>query len=305
MDPPSGRKVEYSLNDAGRVGSVAGLVRTTTTETRGYNSIGQMTTMEAKHGAALVLRLTLDYPSSENNGNLLSQKIETGAGQSFAPDGYGNLWQQNVTKGTAPTLSIQIDQTNNRILGGSYDANGNQTSSGAVFDIDNRLISINAISSGTEEYNYLADNKRVWKKEPSGTEYVYFYGVGGQKLATYQVATSPSFALNQVSVNVYFGGKLIRADGVAVASDRLGSVMGRSAGADSASVTSHDYFPYGAEMGTPTSGNRDKFGTYHRDQSTGLDYADQRYYSSTSARFLTRHNCARRSQDTRSGTTFR
>ena len=174
-----------------------------------------------------------------------------------------------------------------------YDANGNMTarpasgggSNAFTFDVDNRLLTA-AVAGGTEEYNYLADNKRVWKKEPSGTEYVYFYGVGGQKLATYQVVSSP-FSLTQVSLNVYFGGKLIRADGVAVASDRLGSVTGRSAAADSPSVTSHDYYPYGAEIGGATSGNRDKFGTYHRDASTALDYADQRYYAPGNGRFLT------------------
>ncbi len=103
MDLPSGRQVTYTLTDAGRVSSVAGLLSTTTTymsnakftaagaplewnlsgttmtEKREYNAIGQMTSMEAKHGTALRLRLTMDYPSAGNNGNLLGQKIETGA----------------------------------------------------------------------------------------------------------------------------------------------------------------------------------------------------------------------------------
>jgi len=48
-----------------------------------------------------------------------------------------------------------------------------------------------------------------------------------------------------------------------------------------------DYFPYGDEIGTATAGNVDKFGTYHRDQTTGLDYADQRYFAGLSGRFLT------------------
>ncbi|MEW5978838.1 MAG: hypothetical protein AB1898_23840 [Acidobacteriota bacterium] len=37
-----------------------------------------------------------------------------------------------------------------------------------------------------------------------------------------------------------------------------------------------------------TSNDRDKFATYHRDNSTGLDYALNRYYGSTLGRFLTR-----------------
>jgi RHS repeat-associated protein len=53
---------------------------------------------------------------------------------------------------------------------------------------------------------------------------------------------------------------------------------------DYTALERHDYFPYGEER-TPSIGDRNKFGTYHRDQ-TGLDYADQRYYNSTIGRFL-------------------
>ncbi|MFN9892915.1 MAG: RHS repeat domain-containing protein [Acidobacteriota bacterium] len=65
--------------------------------------------------------------------------------------------------------------------------------------------------------------------------------------------------------------------------DRLGSVMARAG--DSTALERHDYFPCGEER-TPSIGDRNKFGTYHRDQ-TGLDYADQRYYNSAIGRFLT------------------
>jgi RHS repeat-associated protein len=60
--------------------------------------------------------------------------------------------------------------------------------------------------------------------------------------------------------------------------DRLGSVVKR----DSERLR---YFPWGEEQSTTTQ-NRDKFGTYYRD-STGLDYAQNRYYSSQHGRFLT------------------
>lgn len=46
------------------------------------------------------------------------------------------------------------------------------------------------------------------------------------------------------------------------------------------------YFPYGEER-TATANNFNKFGTYHRDAGTGLDYADQRHYSNIHGRFLT------------------
>jgi len=121
----------------------------------------------------------------------------------------------------------------------------------------------------------------VWKKKPNGSEEFYFYGVGGQKLGTYQPATDSQFGTRMVlvSTNLYFGGKVIRAQGQAVVTDRLGSVRAGSGPATR-------YFPYGEEQQT-TAQDRDNFATYYRDSSTGLDYADQRYYGSTMGRFLT------------------
>lgn len=45
------------------------------------------------------------------------------------------------------------------------------------------------------------------------------------------------------------------------------------------------YYPYGEERQVAAQ-NKYKFGTYYRDP-TGLDYADQRYYSSVQGRFMT------------------
>jgi RHS repeat-associated protein len=56
--------------------------------------------------------------------------------------------------------------------------------------------------------------------------------------------------------------------------DRLGSAGGSR------------YFPYGEEKQV-TAQDRDKFATYYRDGTTGLDYAQNRYYASTLGRFLT------------------
>jgi len=223
--------------------------------------------------------------------NRLAGATNSGSGawaQTFKHDGFGNLREQDATAGVAPDILLDVNMSNNRMssAGWGYDANGNTTSMPVLgggtatmgYDVDNRLVTWFKGTVGTEEYRYLPDNKRVWKKAPNGTETVYYYGAGGQKLATYTVQASP-FALLQQSANVYFGGKLIRADGLAVVHDRLGSVMLQNG-------VQKDYFPYGDEIGTATAGNVDKFGTYHRDQTTGLDYADQRYYAGLSGRFL-------------------
>jgi RHS repeat-associated protein len=88
-----------------------------------------------------------------------------------------------------------------------------------------------------------------------------------------------------VADNLYFGGRLIRPGREVVAVDRLGSVRWRR-NLDTGATAQFDYWPYGQEKPSATAQEGEKFGTYYRD-ATGLDYADQRYYSSTSGRFLT------------------
>jgi RHS repeat-associated protein len=290
------------------------------TEQRSYNELFQLTrqTTSGKQAAGPfgpMLDLEYVFSATANNGrithrksnltgaqwtvaygydslNRLESAVSTGVltwGQTFAHDGFGNLRGQTATSGVAPNVQLDVDLTNNRMTsaGWSYDANGNATGMPVVgggtailtYDVDNRLTRW-AGPGSAEEYGYLPDNKRVWKKAPSGAETVYLYGAGGEKLVTYSVV-SGTFGLNRVSENVYFAGRLIRADGEAVVQDRLGSVVLRNNSA-------REYFPYGEEIGTATAGNVDKFGTYHRDQTTGLDYADQRYFTSAlGGRFLT------------------
>jgi RHS repeat-associated protein len=86
------------------------------------------------------------------------------------------------------------------------------------------------------------------------------------------------------TLNLYFGGKLMRSAGVTVATDRLGSVRANS------NSERMNYWPNGQER-TSTADGREKFGTYFRDASsygyTAPDYADQRYYNATYGRFWT------------------
>jgi RHS repeat-associated protein len=78
--------------------------------------------------------------------------------------------------------------------------------------------------------------------------------------------------LNLSAESAYFGGKKVLP---AVARDRLGSVRGNGSGANR---------PYGENY---SSQNTDGFATYYQDAASGLNYADQRYYSAGYGRFLT------------------
>jgi hypothetical protein len=60
---------------------------------------------------------------------------------------------------------------------------------------------------------------------------------------------------------VYFGGRLIHAQGTAVLIDRLGSNV----------TGGKPYFPYGQEKPSATTNNVEKVTGYFRDAETGLD----------------------------------
>jgi RHS repeat-associated protein len=260
-------------------------------ETRTYNSSLQLTRITG--GANMEYR----YSPTQNNGQITQQKdwntgeevtytydtlqrligavtTDSSWGQAFTYDGFGNRTSASVTKGMAPHGNWNYDPNTNR-LAGSYDANGNSLDVGS-YDVENRLVSVPA-SSNPEQYAYASDNKRIWRRKPDGTEELYYYGISGQKLVTITplVAANGDFFLTTVDTNLYFGSRTIVSRGVTVTLDRVGS--NRAGGSR--------YFPYGEEQQV-TAQDRDKFATYYRDSTTGLDYAQNRYYASTLARFM-------------------
>jgi RHS repeat-associated protein len=200
-------------------------------------------------------------------------------GQAFTYDGFGNRTSASVTKGSAPYGNWNYDPATNRLTGYSSDANGNMTSTQSVYglsyDVENRLVSV-PTSSNPEQYAYAPDNKRIWRRKPDGTEELYYYGISGQKLVTITplVAANGDFFMTTLDTNLYFGSRTIVSRGVTVTLDRVGS--NRAGGSR--------YFPYGEEQQV-TAQDRDKFATYYRDSTTGLDYAQNRYYANTLGRF--------------------
>ncbi|MBK9169629.1 MAG: RHS repeat-associated core domain-containing protein [Bryobacterales bacterium] len=258
------------------------------TETRQYNARLQLTRIQQGSGFHLEYR----YAASGNNGRVTQQKDwvsgeeinysydvwnrlsaaqTTGPewGQAFTFDGFGNRLSQTVTKGSAPQQFLSYNGLTNRISDWqyAYDANGNLTAMpsmwGMTYDVENRLVAANG-----EEYGYAPDNRRVYKKQADGTEWVYFYGVTGQRLGTYRLHRTPPTWLEAVQQERYFAGRRLKQE------NRIGSVNGK-------------YWAYGENYTGQGPWNDEAFATYYRDSGTGLDYADQRYYGSTMGRFLT------------------
>jgi RHS repeat-associated protein len=284
----------------GNAGQVLGMSYWAVSETRQYNSLLQMTRMTANAFGTTVMDNQYLYTAGQNNGRITSSvdgylsnetvnytydalNRLTGAAatngawsQSYAYDGFGNLTDKTQNGGNV--FQLTFDPATNHQNGVNYDANGNPTD-GKIYDVENRIIS----EPGYQQYTYDYRGKRITKLMGSTTE-LYFYGIDGRKLATYQCAAGTQqngyqFTCSSPAFDTYWKGKLVKSKGQEVTTDRLGSV--RWAREDGWRA----YFPYGEERWA-SNDNREKFGTYMRDNST-QDYADQRYYGPGTGRFYT------------------
>jgi RHS repeat-associated protein len=224
----------------------------------------------------------------DNHGRLLTAGSSDSAwGQGYGYDGFSNLVTQPVTKGQAFSPQEQADPATNWLFGDldSYDANGNTTYIPGLrltYDTDNRLVKAEGVG-GTEQYRYDHKNLRVWKQNADGTETFHFYDET-EELATYALATDSlgnlSFRLQKS--NIYFGESLVQSGGQVTVVDQLGATRAWSTHQGYGSA---DYMPFGQKV-AGSGGGLSSFGGYERD-ATGLDYAQQRYYSSTLGRFIT------------------
>ncbi len=222
----------------------------------------------------------------------------------FSYDGFGNLTSKT---GSIPNMSMIVDPASNRVTsaGGSayqYDNNGNMVSGPTtgtntlVYDFQNRLVSGFAVSTPSAwdyyYYAYDASNRRVWKGVYAGatlsSETYYLYDIDGKQVGSYALTstiTSPpaqALTLAAVSNHIYFAGKHI-ADRTCTPGCAGGSYAMTLP--DRLASEESDY-PYGEEKGTVTANERIKFASYWRDNESGLDYALNRYYSSSMGRFL-------------------
>src|SRR5579863_1339305 len=248
--------------------------------------------------------VTYNYTTGANNGKISSEvyngetvsytydslnRLLTAAGSGWAEnygyDSFGNLVSKTPTAGSPPTMSIGVNQSNNQIVGYTYDANGNQTAasgSGLTYDSENRVI-----ATPTTEYAYDSHNQRVWVATYSygpnmTSQMVFFYGVDGKMLAEYNIGPGGTGTTVQ-SDAIYFGSKKVGVvDQAGVIhqpnEDRLGSAY--------ASSTGGSYYPWGEGKAGNNPSDAWSFATYWRDSATGLDYANQRYYSNAYGRFM-------------------
>ena len=224
----------------------------------------------SKYDAVSGETVTYQYDSLNR---LASASAGSTWGEAYTYDGFGNLTAKTVTAGSGPTLSVAPNPNTNHL--GGEDANGNAP--GYTYDVENRIIQVG--NSNGIQYAYDAQNKRTWSWPGTldtlnnrNAYTVYYYTPAGQKLGAYQfniVQTSPTptMYVTLMTSDRYFGGKRLAPQ------DRLGSAG--------------DFYPWGEAKGGNNPPDTWSFATYWRDSASGLDYANNRYYSNSYGRFMT------------------
>jgi RHS repeat-associated protein len=222
--------------------------------------------------------------------------------QSFSFDRYGNrrfdglntnTLGQSSTKITNPQINtsdnrLKKDQDNDTITDYDYDKVGNMTLDAEnkrfIYDAENHIKSFfnGTNSSNTPDATYFYDGEGRRIKKISDTETTIFvYNGGGTLIAEYSTKTS-----NQPKVSFLTADHL---GSPRIVTDQTGKVISR-----------HDYLAFGDEV-TDTLGNvggrnsahgygaeddiRKQYTGYEKDEESGLDFAQARYYNGKHGRF--------------------
>src|SRR5207245_527634 len=175
----------------------------------------------------------------------------------------------------------------------SYGGEGQRT-----YDAENRM-TLAWANNQWQTYSYDGDGHRV-RRSVNGTETWQVYGLGGELIAEY--AANASASNPQKEYGYRNGQLLITAEPNAnihwLVTDQLGTPrMIFDQSGSLASVSRHDYLPFGEELFAGTGGRttaqgysgsdnvRQKFTQKERDNETGLDFFEARYYASMQGRF--------------------
>jgi RHS repeat-associated protein len=245
-----------------------------------YNGSTNVITNNRDNGRTV----TYGYDSL-NRWNSASSQATSGAdcwGQSVPSTGYdryGNLLTINVSKCSAPALSISVNG-NNQITnsGFTYDASGDETGDGLysyTWDAESRLTSAAGVT-----YSYDGDGQRV--KKSSGT--LYWRGASGSVVA--ETDTSG----NTLNEYIFFGARIARRDSSGNVYYYFGNHLGSAAitNATGALCYDADFYPIGGELDfTNTCSQSYKFAGMERDSETGEYHTQYRQYASNLGRWLT------------------
>ena len=247
--------------------------------------------------------------AAKNNGNIARQTVTSPVGvytQSFKYDslerlkeatetsGGNQTWIQNFTYdrygnrvGLTQTINGQsssgtptVDVNTNRFTTGqgyTYDFAGNivQDNQGRqfIFNGDNKQVEVrNSQNQIIGQYFYDADGKRI--KKVTNDEITVFVYSTGKLVAEYSAVTAGT-QTSPTPQTQYYGTDMLQS--LRVITNQSGQVVSR-----------RDFMPFGEDIPRANYGsdnNRNKFTTYQKDNETGLDFAEARYYNNAHGRF--------------------
>lgn len=219
--------------------------------------------------------------------------------QEYSYDAFGNLTQ--VASGTSfgnlsSYVSYGTDPATNHLLGGAYDGAGSLTAFQGSTYLWDPLEQLTDVNTGSETWvhTYDAAGERVWswRTSPARVDDYALRGQDGHVLSLFTKAGG-SYSWEDY---VYREGQLLAAqlsDGQPshFDVDHLGSVRLLSDG-NGMKVDYREYWPFGQETTTPTSGERMRFTGHERDlgvlgsTADDIDYMHARYYRPPFGRFL-------------------
>jgi RHS repeat-associated protein len=210
--------------------------------------------------------------------------------QTFLYDRFGNKnydTSNTTTLGSCPSAVCNptASQTTNKLTGYGYDPAGNITTGAEnrtfTYDAENRQITASG-NNLSSSYDYDGNGKRVSSRNSNTDQTTIFvYEASGRLAAEYTI----NVPAPEIPVISYFTEDAL--DSPRVITTSFGDVKAR-----------RDFYPFGEEtysgVGPRTTAQsysasaddtRIKFATYQRDNETGLDFAQSRYYSSMHGRF--------------------
>src|ERR1017187_6728634 len=200
--------------------------------------------------------------------------------ETYGYDAFGNRTitaRTNLTQSTVEATNYDTSTNHNLPTAEwSYDSAGNILSdplSGSyAYDAENRQKSATVTGSGTTQYSYDGEGRRVVSNGLNG-QTVFVYDAQGDLVAEYGIIGPPSTGTKYLTADHLGSTRMV--------TDSQGNCMER-----------HDYLAYGAEVNRGSgscydfnAGVRQRFTGKERDAETGLDYFGARYMSSAQGRF--------------------
>jgi RHS repeat-associated protein len=201
-------------------------------------------------------------------------------------DRFGNRLAQAVTAGTAPSNSVSVDATTNRLLSPyAYDPAGNMTNDGLntlTYDAESRVVS-NTQAGATTNYTYDGNSLRVNKQVSGGTTTVYVFS-GTKVVAEYDNGALPSSPSREY---IYSRGHLLAKVEAGAASYYHPDHLSARATTNSSGslVAEQGHYPFGEVWYQGSGGTKWQFTGYERDSESANDYAIFRGYVNRLGRF--------------------